>query len=89
MTTLTLQHIWTAPGYRDLRLVMLDPATRKEYELQLGPKDLQRLIYECADAVKQIGDPHPPIDWDRYPVQIHWPTVTPWAAGPAPKAKSC
>jgi len=81
MTVLTLKRIWQAPGYRNLTLTMVDPQTRKEYELRVPPKDLQRLINECADAARQIGEPHPPIDWDHYPAQIYWPTITPWMAG--------
>ena len=80
MSNLNLKSVWQAPGYRELTLVMADPATRKEYKLRLSPKDVQRLIYECADAVKQTGEPHPPIDWEEYPFQIHWPDITPWAS---------
>lgn len=82
MTDLTLKSIWRASGYRDLTLTMVDPTSRMEYELHLPPKAVQRLIHECADAVRQIGEKHPPIDWDQYPTQILWPEVTPWMAGP-------
>ena len=87
MTELTLKNVWHGPGYRDLRLVMIDPGTKREYEMHLAPKDVQRMIYDCADAVKQIND-HPPLDWDQYPVQIHWPQITPWMPGPAPKQRT-
>lgn len=82
MTTLTYKTCWRAPGYRDLTLVLVDPSG-KEYELRLPPQDVQRLIFECADAAKQIGDPHPPLDWDAWPAQIVWPAVTPWKVGPS------
>lgn len=82
MKTLTYKSCWRAPGYRDLRLVLVDPATSEEYELPLPPKDVQTLIFECADAATQIGD-QPPIDWDAFRVQIMWPTITPWKPGPA------
>lgn len=65
MTDLTYKTCWRAPGYRDLRLVLVDPATGKEYELRLAPKDVQTLIFEFAEAAQQIGD-QPPIDWDTY-----------------------
>lgn len=71
---------WHGPGYRDLRFILVDE-TGKEHELHLPPADVQRVIFDCADAAKQIGD-HPPIDWDAYPTQIIWPAVTPWKAGP-------
>jgi hypothetical protein len=82
MSDLALKNIWNGPGYRDLRLDMIDPDTRREYALRLSPQDVQRLIYACADAVKQIGT-HPPLDWKYYPTQIHWPEVRPWMVGPA------
>jgi hypothetical protein len=85
MTTLTYKTAWRAPGYRDLTLVLVDPATSKEYELHLPPADVQKLIFECADAAKQISD-RPPIDWDTYRSQIVWPTITPWKPGPAGSA---
>jgi hypothetical protein len=88
MTSLTYKNCWSAPGYRDLRLVLVDPATGKEYELQLSPKDVQTLIFECAGAVKQIGD-HPPLDWEFYRAQIVWPTITPWKLGPARTDDQC
>jgi hypothetical protein len=47
---------WHAPGYRSLGVVMVDPDTGKEFQLSVGPKDLQRLINDCADAAKQISD---------------------------------
>ena len=81
-TTLIYKTCWRAPGYRDLTLVLLDPANGKEYELQLPPKEVQTLIFECADAAKQIGD-LPPIAWDVYRAQIVWPTITPWKVGSA------
>lgn len=86
MTTLTFKTCWRAPGYRDLRLVLVDPETGKEYDLPLPPKDVQRLIFECADAAKQIND-HPPLDWDVYRAQIIWPSVTPWMLGPTTPKK--
>lgn len=71
-----------APGYRDLTLILTDNAGNN-YELRLPPGKVQTLIYACADVVKQIGVPHPPIDWDQYRAQINWPAVTPWMNGPA------
>lgn len=82
MADLTFKTCWRAPGYRDLRLVLVDPTTGQEHELHLPPEHVQRLIFECADAAKQIGD-HPPIDWDAWRAQIIWPTITPWKLGPA------
>lgn len=84
MPHLTYKSCWTAPGYRNLTLVLTD-ASGKEYEAHLAPKDVQRLIWECADAVKQIGA-DPPIDWPEYPTQIVWPQITPWIAGPQRRA---
>jgi hypothetical protein len=83
MTILTYKDSWMAPGYRDLTLVLANPATGREYELRLSPKAVQALIFECAGVAKQIGD-GPPIDWDVYPAPIFWPTITPWKLGPAP-----
>lgn len=80
MTRLTYKTYSTAPGYRDLTLNLVDPETGKEYELDLRPQDVQRVIYACADVTKQIGT-LPPIDWDAYRSQICWPQVTPWIAG--------
>lgn len=80
-TPLEIKQIWQAPGYRELSLTLIDPATRKEYRVQFMPTDMQRLINECADAVRQIGMGSP-IDWDRYPTQIYWPTITPWRIPP-------
>jgi hypothetical protein len=48
--------------------------------LALRPADVQRIIFACAEATKQISN-HPPLDWDVYKAQIFWPTVTPWKAG--------
>jgi hypothetical protein len=70
---------WQAPGYRNLSIVATDDAG-KEYQVHVSPKDLQRLIWECADAAKQIGT-EPPIDWADYPTQVVWPQVTPWIIG--------
>ncbi len=81
---LELKNIWNGPGYRDLSLTLVDPQTKREYDLHIPVKDMQRLINACADAVKQIGAPHPPIDWDRYPTKIYWPQVTPWVDGKRP-----
>ena len=75
---------WHAPGYRSLGVVMVDPETGTEYQLSVGPKDLQRLINDCADAAKQMND-HPPLDWQEYPSSVYWPVVTPWMAGPSKK----
>lgn len=84
MTGLRLQGIWTAPGYRTLTLDLVDPATQKVQRVHLSAEDVQRLIFGCADAVRQIGRGEPPIDWDDFPFQIVWPAVTPWAKGTAP-----
>lgn len=78
---LTYKTCWSAPGYRDLRFVLVDK-TGAEYELHLPPKDVQRIIFECADAAKQIND-HPPLDWEQWPSQILWPSIVPWMVGPA------
>ncbi|MGL3208728.1 hypothetical protein [Bradyrhizobium sp. BR 1433] len=78
---LKYKNCWHAPGYRDLRMVLVDPKTGEEYDFIIPSADLQRVIYDCADAAKQIGAPHPPIDWDAYPAQIFWPSITPWKAG--------
>lgn len=80
-TRLTYKTYSHAPGYRDLTLVLVDPATGKEYELDLRPHDVQSVIFACADAAKQIGG-EPPIDWNAYRAQIVWPKVTPWRIGP-------
>jgi len=82
MSTLTIKGIWNGPGYRDLVLDLVDEAGR-EHQLQIRPAEMQRVINACADAVSQIGT-EPPIDWDRHPTQIYWPTVTPWRRGPSP-----
>lgn len=71
-----------APGYRDLDLRLVDEAGR-EYRLVLPPKDVQSLIFACAEVAGQIGT-LPPIDWDAYPTTITWPTITPWKALPMP-----
>ena|ERR1700676_1053726 len=81
MADLTYKGCWQAPGYRNLSIVATDDAG-KEYQVHVAPKDLQRLIWECADAAKQIGT-EPPIDWADYPTQIVWPQVTPWIIGPS------
>ncbi|MCP1832786.1 hypothetical protein [Bradyrhizobium sp. USDA 4545] len=78
---LTLKTCWQAPGYRSPRFVLVDEAGR-EYDWQLTPQVLQRVINECADAAKQIGPPRGPIDWAEYPAQVYWPQITPWAPGP-------
>lgn len=78
--SLDLKGIWQAPGYRSLTLSLIDPVSKREYDVHLSPKDLQHLINECADAAKQIGT-EPPIDWDQYPSQVYWPTITPWKVG--------
>ena len=78
---LELKNIWNGPGYRDLLLVFVDPATKRETECRVQAKDMQRLINACADATKQIGAAHPPLDWDIHPTTIYWPSVTPWMAG--------
>lgn len=83
--SLSYKGCWQAPGYRQLSIVAVDEAGR-EYDLHIPAKELQRLINECADAAKQIGG-HPPIDWDDYPVQIYWPQVSPWIAGPSKATK--
>lgn len=72
---------WAGAGYRDLLLVLKDSAGN-EYELRLPPEKMQSLINSCADVTSQISD-HPPLDWDQYRAQIHWPQVTPWMNGPA------
>jgi hypothetical protein len=77
---LDLKHIWTAPGYRTLSLTLIDPLTKREYDVHVAPADLQRLINACADAAKQIGV-EGAIDWDQHPTQIYWPAITPWKAG--------
>lgn len=82
MTRLTYKTYSHAPGYRDLTLKLVDPATGKEYELDLRPADIQRVIFACADATKQIGT-EPPIDWETWRAQIIWPHVIPWRVGPA------
>lgn len=71
---------WHGPGYRDLLVVLVDEAG-KEHELHLPPADVQRVIFDCAEAATQIGEPHPPIDWEQWPNQLVWPTITPWKAG--------
>jgi hypothetical protein len=81
MTILTYKGCWRAPGYRDLTLVVVNPATGKEFELRLPPEDVQSLIFDCAGAARQIGA-GPPIDWDAYRAQIFWPMITPWQMGP-------
>lgn len=86
MATLKYKSCWQAPGYRSPVMVLVDEAGR-EYRLRLMPADLQRVINECADSVKQIGAPHPPIDWAEYPTQIYWPQITPWQVGPPVKKK--
>jgi len=85
-TELRFKSCWRAPGYRDLDFVLIDKGGR-EYRLRLPPADVQRVIFECADAAKQIGD-HPPLDWDRWPATIYWPVVTPWKAGETRTVKS-
>lgn len=72
---------WHAPGYRDMRIVLRDPRTAKTYDLDLRPADVQRVIYDCADAAKQINN-HPPLDWDQYRSTLYWPSVTTWMPGP-------
>lgn len=76
---------WHAPGYRSLGIVMVDPDTGKEFQLAIGPEQLQRLINDCADAARQIGA-HPPLDWERHPSVIYWPSISPWRAGAPKKA---
>ncbi len=82
---LSYKSCWQAPGYRQLTIVVTDD-TGRVYDLHIGPKDLQRLINECADAAKQIGG-RPPIDWDDHPAQIYWPQISPWIAGPSKETK--
>lgn len=82
---LVYETCWHAPGYRDMRIVARDPRTGKTYDLDLRPADVQRVIYDCADAAKQIND-HPPLDWDQYRSTIYWPSVVTWMPGP-PAAK--
>jgi len=77
---LVYENCWHGPGYRDLRMVLRDAKTGKTYDLDLRPADVQRVIYDCADAAKQIGD-HPPLDWDQHQATIHWPSITPWMPG--------
>lgn len=77
---------WHAPGYRDLRFVLTDEAGT-EYELHLPPRDVQRVIYDCADAARQIND-HPPLDWEQWRARLDWPEVTPWMDGPRSGAQS-
>jgi len=79
-TRLTYETYSQAPGYRDLTLKLTDPKTGKEYDLDLRPADVQRVIWACAEVAKQIGD-LPPIDWEAYRSQIFWPTITPWKVG--------
>lgn len=74
-----LKNIWVAPGYRALTLECED-SDGKRVDVHIEPADMQRLISACADAVGQIGT-EPPIDWDRHPTQIYWPSVTPWKRG--------
>lgn len=77
----TLRYVTSgfAPGYRDLTLNCVD-SDGNEYRLELRPDDVQRVIFACADAAKQIGN-DPPLDWDQYKTQIFWPNVTPWKRG--------
>lgn len=82
---LVYETCWHAPGYRNMRIVARDPRTGKTYDLDLRPADVQRVIYDCADAAKQIND-HPPLDWDQYRTTIDWPSVVTWMPGP-PVAK--
>lgn len=82
---LTYTACWQAPGYRQLTIVATDN-TGRVYDLHIGAKDLQRLINGCADAAKQIGA-HEPIDFKEHPVQIYWPQITPWIAGPSKEQK--
>lgn len=79
---LVYETCWHAPGYRDMRIVARDPRTGKTYDLDLRPADVQRVIYDCADAAKQINN-HPPLDWEQYRATIHWPSVVTWMPGPA------
>lgn len=88
MQMLELKNIWNGPGYRDLLLVFVDSTTKRETEVRVQAKDMQRLINACADAVKQIGT-HPPLDWERHPTTIYWPSVTPWKAGEAKRNTEC
>lgn len=84
---LVYENCWHGPGYRDLRVVLRDPRTGKNYDFDLPPADVQRMIWNCADAAKQIGD-HPPLDWDQYRATIQWPTVIPWMPGPPVTVKT-
>lgn len=84
MTPLTYKSCWQAPGYRSPTLTFTD-AAGKEYECTLTPKELQLVIYECAEAARGCGG-KPPIDWDKYPTRVVWPQVTPWVDGPSKKA---
>jgi hypothetical protein len=81
-TALVYKSCWQAPGYRSPKLTFVDPASGREYECSLSPRDLQRVILECAESAKQISS-HPPIDWDEYPRQVYWPSITPWVPGPS------
>jgi hypothetical protein len=85
-TQLAYKNCWQAPGYRNPVFVLVDPKTGNEFELSLQPRDLQRVINECADAAKQIGG-HPPIDWDQHPYPVYWPQITAWISGPPKPAK--
>lgn len=76
-----------APGYRDLTLIAVDPETGQRFELHLPPGDVERVMFACADVVKQIGN-HPPLDWDQYRATIHMPQVTPWMPGPVAQKES-
>lgn len=80
---LKLKGVWTAPGYRDLTLELVDAKTGQRHDLHISATEIQRLVNGCADAVKQIGF-EPPIDWDLFRAQIYWPVVTPWKVGPSP-----
>lgn len=75
-----------APGYRDLTLNCVD-ADGNEYRLYLRPDDVQRVVFACADVIKQIGN-DPPIDWDLYRTQLFWPQITPWKKGEAAPIRS-
>ncbi len=78
---LVYETCWHAPGYRDMSIIARDPRTGKTYDLDLRPADVQRVIWDCADAAKQIND-HPPLDWDQYRATIYWPSVVTWMPGP-------
>jgi hypothetical protein len=86
-TRLVYKTCWHAPGYRHLRMELVEPRTGKIYDFDLLPADVQRVIYDCADAVKQIND-HPPLDWPQYRAQIYWPSIVPWMKGPPADATS-